>query len=105
KPEATQGRFYRASEHVFETVIGWYGKTLQFVLRYQRTTLLVTAATLAGTILLYIYVPKGFFPVQDTGVILGISEANQTISFAAMADRQQALTKVILQDPDVQRLS
>ncbi|HEY1338488.1 MAG TPA: efflux RND transporter permease subunit, partial [Bryobacteraceae bacterium] len=105
RPEAQQGRFYRISEHFFDRVIGWYGKTLQFVLRYQRTTLMVTAATLAGTILLYIYVPKGFFPVQDTGVILGISEASQTISFAGMAQRQQALAKIILQDPDVQSLS
>ena len=78
---------------------------MQVVLRYRRTTLMVTVATLAATILLYIYVPKGFFPVQDTGVILGVSEARETISFAAMAERQQALAKVILQDPDVQSLS
>jgi multidrug efflux pump len=74
-------------------------------MRYRRVTLMVTAATLAGTILLYIYVPKGFFPVQDTGVILGISEAKETVSFAAMAQRQEALAKVILEDPDVQSLS
>src|SRR5262249_43727438 len=89
----------------FNTVIGWYGKTLEFVLRYQRTTLMVTAATLAGTILLYVFIPKGFFPVQDTGVILGISEANETVSFRSMGARQQALANVILKDPDVQSLS
>ncbi len=105
RPEAEQSRFYRVSERFFETIIGWYGKTLQYVLRYQRTTLMVTAATLVATILLYIFVPKGFFPVQDTGVILGISEANQTVSFSAMEARQQALAKVILQDPDVASLS
>ncbi|MBZ5585657.1 MAG: multidrug efflux RND transporter permease subunit [Acidobacteriia bacterium] len=105
KPESRQNRFYRASERFFERVIAWYGKTLQFVLRYRRTTLLVTAATLVGAILLYVFVPKGFFPVQDTGVILGISEAGQTVSFDAMARRQQALSKVILQDPDVASLS
>ncbi len=105
KPESQQGRFYRASERFFERVIAWYGKTLSFVLRYQRTTLLVTAATLAATILLYIFVPKGFFPVQDTGVILGISEARESVSFEEMANRQQAIAKVILDDPDVQSLS
>ncbi|MBZ5728255.1 MAG: multidrug efflux RND transporter permease subunit [Acidobacteriia bacterium] len=105
RPEAQQGWLYRNSERFFDTVIAWYGRTLQFVLRYQRTTLLVTAATLAGTILLYIFVPKGFFPVQDTGVILGVSEAGQTVSFAAMARRQQALAGIILQDPAVASLS
>jgi multidrug efflux pump len=105
RPESQQGWFYAASERFFDRIIAAYGRTLRFVLRYQRTTLLVTAATLAGTILLYIYVPKGFFPVQDTGVILGISEAAETVSFAAMSQRQQALARVILQDPDVQSLS
>ncbi len=75
------------------------------MLRFQGTTLLVTAATLVGTILLYIYVPKGFFPVQDTGVILGVSEAPQDVSFTAMSQRQQALTDVILKDPAVESLS
>ena len=75
------------------------------VLRFRTTTLIVTFATLVGTILLYIYVPKGFFPVQDTGVILGVSEAPQNVSFAAMAQRQQALADVILKDPAVESLS
>ncbi|PYU07066.1 MAG: multidrug transporter subunit MdtB, partial [Acidobacteria bacterium] len=105
KPEREQRRFYRASERWFNSIISFYGRTLQFVLRYRTTTLVVTVATLAATILLYIYVPKGFFPVQDTGVILGVSEAPQNVSFLAMAQRQQALASVILQDPAVESLS
>jgi len=105
EPENEQGWFYRKSEKVFNDVIAFYGRTLQFVLRYRTTTLLVTIATLVGTILLYIYVPKGFFPVQDTGVILGVSEAPQNVSFAAMAQRQQSLADVILKDPAVDSLS
>ncbi len=80
-------------------------KPLQFVLRYRTTTLLVTVATLVGTILLYIYVPKGFFPVQDTGIILGVTEGAQNISFAAMAQKQQNLASVILKDPAVESIS
>src|SRR6267142_2821903 len=100
-----EGWFYRKSENAFNSVIAFYGRTLQFVLRFRTITLLVTVATLVGTILLYIYVPKGFFPVQDTGVILGVSEGAQNISFAAMAQRQQELAAVILKDPAVQSLS
>ena len=103
--EEDQGKFYRASEKVFESVIAFYGRTLQFVLRYRKITLLVTVGTLVGTILLYIYVPKGFFPVQDTGVILGVSEAAQNVSFAAMAQHQQELAEVILKDTAVDSLS
>jgi len=105
RPESQQSRFYRISEHMFESVIAFYGRTLRWVLKHQTATLLVAAATLVLTVLLYIIVPKGFFPVQDTGIIQGISEAPQSISFAAMAGRQQALTKVILQDPAVESLS
>jgi len=100
-----EGWFYRKSEDAFNSVIAFYGRTLQFVLRFRTTTLLVTVATLVGTILLYIYVPKGFFPVQDTGIILGVSEGPQNVSFASMAQRQQALADVILKDPAVQSLS
>jgi multidrug efflux pump len=103
--EEEQSWFFRTSGHAFNSVIAFYGRTLQFVLRYRTTTLLVTLATLAGTILLFIYVPKGFFPVQDTGVILGVSEGAQNISFAAMARQQQALAEVILKDPAVESLS
>ncbi|HXZ81410.1 MAG TPA: multidrug efflux RND transporter permease subunit [Terriglobales bacterium] len=105
KGEAKHGRFYTWSEDVYDRVIHRYGSTLQWVLRHQRATLLVTVSTLALTLFLYVVVPKGFFPVQDTGVLLGISEAPQTISFSGLAERQQALAKVILKDPDVASLS
>ena len=98
-------RFYRASEGFYDRVIRFYGRTLGWVLRHQTATLLVTAGTLVLTLWLYVIVPKGFFPVQDTGVILGVSEAPQTVSFPAMAERQQALSRIILNDPDVQSLS
>jgi multidrug efflux pump len=104
-PEAKQGRFYRVSEHAFEAVIAFYGRTLRWVLRFQTTTLLVAVGTLVLTILMYIYIPKGFFPIQDTGVIQGVSEAAQTVSFDEMSDRQQTLTSVILKDPAVASLS
>jgi multidrug efflux pump len=105
KPEAQQGRFYRASEHVFESVIAFYGRTLEVILRHQFATLLVTIGTLVATIVLFLIVPKGFFPVQDTGVILGISEAPQTVSFTSMAKRQQQLVEILLKDPAVESLS
>jgi multidrug efflux pump len=105
KKGSEQGRFYRASENAFNRVIDFYGKTLTWVLRHQVATLWVAGATLVFTVLLYVYIPKGFFPVQDTGVILGISEAPQAVSFSAMAERQQALSHVILQDAAVESLS
>ncbi len=105
KEASKQGWFYRWTEGIFERVIAFYGRTLQVVLRFRFTTLMVTVGTLVFTILLYIMVPKGFFPVEDTGVLLGISEAPQTVSFTEMGRRQQALTRVILQDPDVESLS
>ncbi|HEY0786981.1 MAG TPA: efflux RND transporter permease subunit [Acidobacteriaceae bacterium] len=104
-PEAQQGRLYRASEHAFASMIAFYGRSLRFVLRFQPVALLVAVATLALTIFLYIVIPKGFFPVQDTGVIQGISQASETISFPAMAQRQQELAAVILADPAVESLS
>jgi len=104
-PEQNQGRFYRASGRWFDWMIARYGALLNRVLDRQPATLLVALATLALTVLLYIYVPKGFFPIQDTGVIQGISEASQAISFSAMADRQQALARVVLADPAVESLS
>jgi multidrug efflux pump len=105
EPKEQQGRFYQASERVFERMIAFYGRTLKFVLRHQTTTLMVALGTLVLTVVLYILIPKGFFPVQDTGVIQGISQAPATISFPAMADKQQALAKVILADPAVESLS
>ena len=105
EPKEQQGRFYRASERMFEKMVAFYGRTLKVVLEYQTITLLVALGTLLLTIFLYIVIPKGFFPVQDTGIIQGISQAPETISFQAMTERQQELAKVILQDPAVQSLS
>ena len=104
-PSNEQTRFYRASGAFFDAVIARYGRALDWVLDRQAATLLVALGTLALTVILYLVMPKGFFPVQDTGVIQGISEAPQSISFAAMAQRQQDLAKVVLQDPAVQSLS
>jgi multidrug efflux pump len=102
---AKRGRFYQASEKFYEGVIAFYGRTLKFVLQHQTITLLITVATLVLTLFLYVVAPKGFFPVQDTGLILGISDASQSTSFPAMADMQLALARVILKDPDVESLS
>jgi multidrug efflux pump len=105
RKDSHEGRFYRWSEDFYNRVIQYYGRTLKWVLQHQTATLIVTAATLVLTVYLYIVVPKGFFPVQDTGVIMGISDAPQNISFEAMSVRQQQLAKVILQDTDVASLS
>ncbi|HLJ76473.1 MAG TPA: efflux RND transporter permease subunit, partial [Acidobacteriaceae bacterium] len=105
EPEAQQTRLYRWSEHVFNSMIAFYGRTLRVVLRFQTLTLLIALATLILTVFLYIVIPKGFFPVQDTGVIQGISQAPQAISFAGMAQKQQQLARVILQDPAVDSVS
>ena len=105
KPAASQGRFYRASERAFNAVIAFYGRTLKWVLGWQLATLIVAAATLGLTIFLFFVIPKGFFPIQDTGVIQGVSEAAQSVSFPEMSSQQQRLTKIILQDPAVDNLS
>jgi len=105
KSVASQSRFYHWSEGVFNSVIAFYGRTLQVVLRYRFITLMVTISTFVATVLLFIIIPKGFFPVQDTGVVLGISEAPQTVSFTSMAQRQQKLVDVLLQDPAVDNVS
>ena len=104
-PQASQGRFQRASGAAFERVVAAYGRWLDWVLDRQAATLAVAVLTLALTVALYVAVPKGFFPVQDTGVIQGVSEAEQSISFPAMAERQQALAREILKDPAVESLS
>ncbi|MEX5545776.1 MdtB/MuxB family multidrug efflux RND transporter permease subunit [Pseudomonas pergaminensis] len=103
--EQEQSRFYKASGAWIDWLIARYGSMLQWVLKHQPLTLLVAIATLGLTVFLYLVVPKGFFPVQDTGVIQGISEAPQSISFAAMSQRQQQLAKIILADPAVESLS
>ena len=104
-PPAEQGAFYRASGRWFDGVIGRYGEMLNWVLDHQRATLWVFAGTLVLTVILYVVIPKGFFPLQDTGVIQGVSEAPQSVSFAAMAERQRALARAILEDPAVESLS
>jgi multidrug efflux pump len=100
-----RGRFFLASERVFDGMICFYGRTLKTVLSFQGVTLLVAVATLLLTVLLYFMIPKGFFPVQDTGVIQGISSAPAAIGTKAMADKTQELVKVILQDPAVESVS
>jgi multidrug efflux pump len=98
-------RFARITQRWLAASISWYGRQLNWVLDHQNLTLLVAAATLALTVLLYVAIPKGFFPVQDTGLIQGITEASPGTSFAAMAERQQALAAAVLGDPDVANLS
>jgi multidrug efflux pump len=105
RSEAQQGRLFKASERIFQRIIDFYGRTLKIVLEYARTTLLVALGTLLLTAFLYIVVPKGFFPVQDTGVIQGISQASPATSFAQMALKQQQLAAIILQDGAVASLS
>src|SRR6185295_4989282 len=100
-----QGRFYRWSGEMLDGLIRRYGEALEWVLERQRATLLFFFATLILTVLLYIIVPKGFFPLQDTGVLQGVSEAPQTVSFAGMADRQHRMAKALLEDPAVASIS
>ena len=105
QPEEKQSRIYRATERGWNSVLALYDRTLQWVLRHQFETLLVAIGTLGLTVLLYTVIPKGFFPIQDTGVIQGVSEAAQTVSFPEMASEQQELAKVILKDRAVESLS
>ncbi|HEX4496981.1 MAG TPA: MdtB/MuxB family multidrug efflux RND transporter permease subunit [Thermoanaerobaculia bacterium] len=105
KDESQQGRFYRASERVFDGILHFYDRTLVWVLDHQPLTLMVAVGTLVATLLLFLIIPKGFFPIQDTGIILGISEAAQDVSFRSMTQRQQDLSKVILADPAVASIS
>ena len=104
-PKAEQGRLYQWTGRGFDWIIAQYGLLLRWVLNRQTLTLWAAVTTLALAVGLYIFIPKGFFPIQDTGVIQAISEAPQTISFSAMADRQQQLADKILKDPAVQSLS
>ena len=104
-PESQQSNFFRRSEDIFNRIIAFYGRTLEWVLRHQNATLLVALGTLAVTVLLYIAIPKGFFPTQDTGIIQGFTQAPEQISFAAMSERQRAVGRIILQDPAVDNIS
>ncbi len=105
REETHHNRVFQISEDAFNAVISFYGKTLQVVLRFQPIVLLIALGTLFLTIFLYIEIPKGLFPIQDTGLIQGVSQADQDISFPAMAERQQAVAKIILEDPAVDSLS
>ena len=104
-PPERQGWLYRTSERHFERIIAFYGQTLRFVLRYQTITLLIAAGVMALTVVLYIIVPKGFFPQQDTGIIQGISQAAASTSFESMQKMQQGLVEVLLRDPAVAEVS
>ncbi len=100
-----QGWFYEVSERFFERLIAFYGRTLRFVLRFQTLTLLVAFATILLTGFLYLTIPKGFFPTQDTGIIQGITQASADTSFASMSTMQQQVAKVLLDDPAVENIS
>jgi multidrug efflux pump len=104
-PESEQGQFYRWSERMFETLIAQYSRSLQWILRHEISTLVVAAVTLVLAVYLYVVIPKGLFPIQDVGLIQGISQAPESISFRAMSLKQQELAQVILQDPAVASLS
>ncbi|KQP66095.1 MdtB/MuxB family multidrug efflux RND transporter permease subunit [Methylobacterium sp. Leaf112] len=103
--ERREGFVARTARRSMDGIIAGYGRMLRVVLRHQGLTLVVTLATVALTAYLFVVIPKGFFPVQDTGVVQGITQADQTVSYAAMAERQQKLAALILQDPDVASLS
>ncbi|MGK3115704.1 efflux RND transporter permease subunit [Candidatus Pantoea formicae] len=104
-PEEKQSRFSRKGGELFDKLVRGYDRLLTVVLNHQKLTLLVALATFALTALLYIAIPKGFFPTQDTGLIQGVTVASQDVSFSEMSKRQQALAKVILQNPSVDSLS
>ncbi|HVM62056.1 MAG TPA: multidrug efflux RND transporter permease subunit [Verrucomicrobiae bacterium] len=95
------GRFYDFTERMFKGMLDWYDRGLQWVLRHQPFTLMVAIATLVFTILLYIFIPKGLLPQQDTGLITGVTDAAQSISFKAMVERQRAIAEIVRKDPDV----
>ncbi len=103
--EEQPGPLSRVSQRVLDRIIAGYGRSLQWVLQRQQATLVVTVATLVVTVVLFVLIPKGFFPLQDTGVILGITEGPQAVSFGTMAERQQALARVILEEPAVESLT
>ncbi len=105
RKKAEEGRFYKASERVFERTIAFYGLTLEWVLKHRNLTLLVAVGTLVLTVILYVVIPKGFFPIQDTGEIQGVTEADQSVSFAQMSALQQKVAQVLLKDPAVESLS
>ena len=104
-PVEKQGEFFRRTGEMFDYVIAKYGEALEWVLDHQPLTMLVFLATLALTVILYVAIPKGFFPLQDTGLIQGISEAPQTASFTSMSERSRDLARILLEDPAVESVS
>src|SRR5690606_15456202 len=96
RPEHEQSRWFRLSERGFQRLVGAYARSLRRVLKHQPLTLLVAVALLGLTVALFVKIPKGLFPLQDTGVILAVSEGPQSISFKAMADRQQRLVSAVV---------
>ncbi len=105
KKEGEKSRFERISEDLLDRTIQKYGVSLKWVLKHQPGVLIIAVLTLVITLVLAYFIPKGFFPLEDTGVIQGITEASQTISFEAMKERQQALGKIVLEDPAVENIS
>ncbi len=99
--ESKHGRFYNATERMFEAMLKFYERGLQWVLRHQPFTLGVAALTLVATIWLYIIVPKGLLPQQDTGLIIGVTDSAQSISYRAMVERQRRVAEIVRKDPDV----
>jgi len=104
-PESEQNRFYRWTEDLFRRIIDSYGRSLRWVLRHETPVLIVAASLLILTVVQYIEIPKGFFPTQDTGILQGITQAPESVSFAAMSQKQQQLCAEILKDPAVASLS
>src|SRR6185503_13041528 len=104
KGDQRRGRLYRASERVFDWILGWYERSLAWVLRHQRSTMLVTLSTIGFTIYLYVIVPKGFFPQQDTGRLSGSLQADQDTSFQSMSRLLQQFAAAVGEDPAVEGL-
>ena len=99
--ESRHGALYQATDRMFKGMLGAYERSLQWVLRHQRFTLLVAVITLVGTVWLYIIVPKGLLPQQDTGLVIGVTDAAQSISYKAMVQRQRTVAEIVRKDPDV----
>jgi HAE1 family hydrophobic/amphiphilic exporter-1 len=99
--ETKHGKFYQWSERAFDALLHAYERGLDVAMRWKRTTLLIFFATLGLSVYLFVVIPKGFFPQQDNGLITGTSEASQDISFEAMKSRQEALSQIVMEDPDV----
>ncbi|MDB6124106.1 MAG: acriflavine resistance protein [Pedosphaera sp.] len=103
--EEKHGRFYHATERMFQGMLNWYESGLKWVLRHQFFTLMIALATLVGTIWLYMIVPKGLLPQQDTGLINGVTDAAQSISFKAMVAKQREIAEIVRRDPDVESVA